>query len=189
MTNGEQNFGKRVPAGLRTGPNCANPASDQIANCVEKPRPTEKGQNSLLVSAKMFVGFIIGMIGGFALECAVLLSLSNILSSSDGSTMVPRGPGLIMIPMATGSAVAAAFKRHNLGIVVSRITFGMNPRLPVAIFVSWLLALNSYLMLFKDSFVDWYDQNSVEYWAVTFVVPFVVILILTTFRWAAPAND
>jgi hypothetical protein len=150
-----------------------------IANS-EQSRHTNQDDVSLWTEAKGVVGFIIGVVGGIAIEAALLY----VVSLGDPTTVRPIGLGWFWFPILSGSGTAAVFKMCNFGNVFDRISYGMNPRLPAAIFTSWLLVWNSYLWLAKSSFSDWYDENTAKYWMVTFVPPLVLTAIAAVFHWA-----
>ena len=59
-----------------------------------------------------------------------------------------------------------------------------NPRLPVAIYVSWALSYLSYLLATERYFSYWYRQNWGDFWLLLLLPPTICTAVIFIFRWA-----
>jgi len=147
-------------------------------NEISKAGAARAAPQSKYATANAVLGFVIGF-GGAVLVEGMIVALMIAANAK------PIGPGWLFFPIAAGSATARHFRGLDSARYFSAITYGMNPRLPAAIFFSWALVCITYLVLIVQDFSDWFEQNWALFCATLVIVPAVAVVILVAFRWAS----
>ena len=140
---------------------------------------------------KSLLGWIVGFLSGTTL-CLLAIALGLILLFPDlGSGRNQAVIRQIVFGAAIGGGIglggwtSSLFRKTDFRVAKTfqRVSIGLRPRVPVAMYASWALTYLSY-SLFMQSDVDAYSQNWAQFTLILFLPPTIGTVVLILFRWA-----